>query len=106
MMPGIRAAVLFLLAASVAGAALAQSPGADLYKNRCAICHGQDGLAASPGAKSLKVPSFKSPEMLAASDSRFYLTTLRGENRMPAYAGNLTDSQIKEVLAYIRTLQK
>jgi mono/diheme cytochrome c family protein len=102
----IRAAALFVLAASMAGAAFAQSPGADTYKAKCASCHGADGLAATPAGKSTKTPSFKAPAMLKASDARFVLTTRNGEGKMPAYAGKLTDAQIKDVVAYIRTLQK
>jgi mono/diheme cytochrome c family protein len=44
--------------------------------------------------------------MLKASDARFALTTRNGEGKMPAYNGKLTDAQIKDVIAYIRTLQK
>jgi mono/diheme cytochrome c family protein len=44
--------------------------------------------------------------MLAASDHQFFVSTKDGLNRMPAYKGKLTDQQIKDVIAYIRTLQK
>lgn len=103
---GIRVAAIFLLAGLIAAPAFAQAPGADTYKTRCAMCHGADGLAATPMAKNMKVLSFKDAAMLKASDARFMLTTRNGEGKMPAYAGKLTDAQIKDVIAYIRTLQK
>ncbi|MGD0546565.1 MAG: cytochrome c [Terracidiphilus sp.] len=106
MNSGIRAAVIFLLAVFIAAPAFAQAPGADTYKAKCAMCHGADGLAATPMAKSMKVLSFKDPAMLKASDARFVLTTRNGEGKMPAYSGKLTDAQIKDVIAFIRTLQK
>ncbi|MGA2277072.1 MAG: cytochrome c [Terracidiphilus sp.] len=106
MNSGIKAASMILLAASFAMPALAQTSGEAVYKAKCALCHGADGLANTPAAKSMKMLSFKDPSMLKASDARFALTTRNGEGKMPAYNGKLTDAQIKDVIAYIRTLQK
>jgi mono/diheme cytochrome c family protein len=102
----IKTAFIILLAASVAAPAFAQAPGADTYKAKCAMCHGPDGLAATPMAKNLKILSFKDPSMVKASDAQFIASTKNGKGKMPAYAGKLTDAQIKDVIAYIRTLQK
>jgi mono/diheme cytochrome c family protein len=70
------------------------------------MCHGADGLAATPMAKNLKVLSFKAPEMLKAPDAQFIASTKNGKGKMPAYNGKLTDAQIKDVISYVRTLQK
>ena len=105
-MQAIRAAAVILLAASIAGPAFAQAPGADTYKAKCAMCHGADGLAATPMGKNMKILSFKAPEMVKAPDAQFIASTKNGKNKMPAYKGKLTDPQIKDVITYIRTLQK
>ncbi len=97
----IRAAALTLLAASLAGAAFAQDRGADAYKAKCAKCHGPDGLATSPMARSMKIPSFKSPELMKWSDAQFAAFTKKN------YTDNgPTDAQIKDIVVYIRKLQK
>ena len=96
----------FLLAISLAGPAFSQAPGADTYKAKCAMCHGTDGLANTPTAKNFKVLSFKDPEMIKATDAQFIASTTDGKGKMPAYKGKLTDAQIKDVTAFIRTLQK
>jgi mono/diheme cytochrome c family protein len=101
-----RMAALVLLATSMALPAFSQAPGADTYKAKCAMCHGADGLAATPMAKSMKVVSFKDPTMTSASDAQFIASTTNGKGKMPAYTGKLTDAQIKDVIAFIRTLQK
>ena|SRR5271166_4274649 len=106
MRSGICAAAVILLAASIAAPAFAQASGAATYKAKCAMCHGADGLATSTMAKSMKVLSFKAPEMVKASDAQFFASTKNGKNKMPAYNGKLTDAQIKDVVAYIRMLQK
>ena len=106
MIRGFRTASIILLAASIAGPAFAQAPGADTYKAKCAMCHGADGLAATPMGKNMKILSFKDPAMIKASDEQLFASTKNGKNKMPAYAGKLTDAQIKDVISYIRTLQK
>ena len=102
----IRTAAVMLLAILLVAPAFAQGPGADTYKAKCAMCHGADGLAATPMAKSMKVVSFKDPTMVQAPDAQFIASTKDGKGKMPAYACKLTDAQITDVVAYIRTLQK
>jgi mono/diheme cytochrome c family protein len=102
----LKTAAVVVMAAMMAAPAIAQGPGADTYKAKCAMCHGADGLAATPMAKSMKVLSFKDPTMVSASDAQFIASTTNGKGKMPAYTGKLTDPQIKDVIAYIRTLQK
>ena len=105
MSQGFKVAAALLLAASLAAPALAED-SATLYKAKCAMCHGADGLAATPVGKTMKVLSFKAPEMVSASDARFIASTTNGKAKMPAYKDKLTGAQIKDVVAYIRTLQK
>ncbi len=102
----LKAAAAILLAASIAGPAFAQAPGADTYKAKCASCHGADGLAATPMGKMMKILSFKAPEMMKATDAQFIKSTTDGKGKMPAYKGKLSDGQIKDSISYIRTLQK
>ncbi len=84
----------------------AQSSGADTYKAKCAQCHGADGAGATPAGKAMKTPSFSSPEALKMSDADMIAMTKAGKGKMPAYSGKLTDPQIKDVVNYVKTLQK
>ncbi len=95
-----------LLAATTMATAFAQGAGADTYKAKCAMCHGADGLASGPVGKSMKIPAFNSPELVKASNADLIAATTSGKGKMPAYTGKLTGEQIKDVVAYIRTLQK
>ncbi len=101
-----RTAALILLAGSLVGPAFAQNSGADIYKAKCAMCHGADGLATTPTAKNFKVLSFKDPAMMKATDAQFIASTTDGKGKMPGYKAKLTEGQIKDVISYIRTLQK
>ena len=102
----LRMASVILLAASFAAPVFAQGDAAAVYKSKCAMCHGADGLAATPAGKSMKALSFKDPAMVKASDAQFIASTTNGKGKMPAYKGKLTDAQVKDVVQYIRTLQK
>ena|ERR1700744_1792966 len=102
----IRNAAFVLLAASIAAPVFAQSAGADTYKSKCAMCHGPDGLAATPMGKMMKIPSFRDPDQVKATNADLIAITKNGKGKMPAYSGKLTDDQIKDVVSYIRTLQK
>jgi mono/diheme cytochrome c family protein len=43
---------------------------------------------------------------MKASDAQFIASTKNGKGTMKGYSGRLTDAQIKDVIAYVRTLQK
>jgi mono/diheme cytochrome c family protein len=90
----------------VAGTVSYAQSGADTYKSKCQMCHGADGTGNTPAGKSTKVRSFASPEVKQMSDDDLIAVTTNGKNKMPAYKGKLTDAQIKDLVAYIRTLQK
>lgn len=100
----VRVCVLSLLAASTMS--LAQGSGADIYKSKCQMCHGADGSGNTPAGKSTKVVPFNSPDIINRSDADLIAITKNGKGKMPAYAGKLTDAQIADVIAHIRTLQK
>jgi mono/diheme cytochrome c family protein len=102
----LRIAAAVCLAAASVSPALAQDAGAATFKLKCAMCHGSDGLAATPAGKVFKAASFLDPAIVKAPDAELIAVVKNGKNKMPAWAGKLTDDQIAAVVAYIRTLQK
>jgi mono/diheme cytochrome c family protein len=85
--------------------ARAQS-GAEMYKSKCAMCHGADGKGDTPVGKSLKLRDLGSPDVQKQSDAELIAITADGKGRMPAYKGKLSEAQIKEVVSYVRTFKK
>ncbi len=94
-------AVLGLIA-GMAMPALA-ADGAAIYKAKCAMCHGPDGSKANA---AMGIKPLSGPEVQAQSDAQLTEVTSKGKGKMPAYAGKLSDEEIKAVVAYIRTLKK
>ncbi len=76
------------------------------YKTKCTMCHGADGKGDTPAGKKMGAHDFASPEVLKMSDAELTQILEKGKNKMPGYAGKLKDSEIKDLVAYVRTLGK
>lgn len=85
--------------------AIAQAP-ADIYKAKCAMCHGADGTAATPAGKAMKARDFHDPEVIKATDADLTLAITKGRNKMPAYGTQYSADQIKALVVYVRDMQK
>ena len=71
------------------------------YKSKCAMCHGPDGKGGKMGTRD-----FASPEVKAESDAQLADIISKGKGKMPPYGAKLKDTEIKDLIAYIRTLAK
>ena len=98
--------MLIVLSIVLVTPGFARNQGADTYKAKCAMCHGADGDGNTPAGKAMKTKSFKDPDLIKASDADLIAAIKNGKGKMPAYAGKLTDDQIKDVVTFIRALQK
>lgn len=100
------AVVLLVAWAGPASAADAES-GQKIYKQKCLMCHGASGAGDGSMGKMLKPPppSFADADrMVKHSDEELITKIKEGKSPMPSYGSRLSDSQIQDVLAYIRTL--
>ncbi|MHB8888325.1 MAG: c-type cytochrome [Acidobacteriaceae bacterium] len=102
----IRLMAIVAMGACMTAAAFAQSSTESIYKTKCAMCHAADGSGNTPAGKRMNVPPLKSPDIVKKSDAELIAATKNGKGKMKGYANKLTDSQIKELIAYVRTLQK
>lgn len=84
----------------------AADTGADVFKTKCAACHGADGKGETTMGKNLKLKDLGSADVQSKSDGDLTKLIEDGKKPMPAYKGKLTDDQIKDVVKYIRTLKK
>jgi|HubBroStandDraft_6_1064221.scaffolds.fasta_scaffold592363_2 mono/diheme cytochrome c family protein len=82
----------------------ADTPGESVYKAKCAGCHGPDGVGSTPAGKAMKVRDFHSPEVQKETDAELTDIISNGKNKMPKYADKLKDSEIKDLVGYVRAL--
>lgn len=73
--------------------------GQKLYAANCAMCHGSGGRSVMPGA-----PNFDRGERVLQPDFALLASIRSGKNAMPAFQGILSDRDIMDVIAYLRTL--
>ena len=84
----------------------AQDAGEKVYKAKCSMCHGPDGAGATPAGKATKARDFCSDEVKKETDQEWTHIIVKGKNKMPGYDKKLTDTEVKDVIAYIRALCK
>jgi cytochrome c6 len=91
-------AAVFALVLTLSLSAHAQA--ADLYKSKCAMCHGADGAKAAGH-------DFTSAAVQKQSDADLTAVIADGKApKMPKYGDKLKPEEIKGLVAYIRTLKK
>jgi cytochrome c6 len=104
----LRFSSLVLLAVGVlalCSASMVAQDAAGTYKAKCVVCHGADGKGSNMGQK-MGTHDFTSADVQKESDAQLTDAIAKGKGKMPAYDGKLKDSEIKDLVAYIRTMAK
>ena len=86
--------------------AQAQTGGEALYKSKCAACHGADGKGQTTMGKANNLKDLGSADVQKLSDDDIAGIISGGKGKMPAYGKSLKPEQVKDLVAYIRTLKK
>ena len=85
--------------------------GEAVYKTRCAICHGPSGLGDGKMSKIIKSPPPFNLTYSVMPDDYLKSIILGGgasmgrSPKMPPWQGELTDKELEEVIAYIKSLR-
>ena len=82
--------------------------GQILYTKHCASCHGKTGLGDGVKARALKdfAGDFSKPEFHAETDGALFYKSKIGRGEMPSYEGKLSDTDIWNMVNYMRKLRK
>ena len=110
----IRFGIAASLAALVCGPGALAAPSAkENYEKHCQKCHGPDGksqtrLGKKSGAKDLsdKSNQAKLTDEDAFNGIKFGRKNSKGEEKMDSFGDVLSDKEISELVAYVRTLAK
>ena len=73
-------------------------PGKALFTENCIRCHGEDGTRGFLGAKNLRKSTL--------TDSAIILKITNGRRIMPSFKKKFTPEEIREVMAYVKTLRQ
>lgn len=86
----------------------AATAGAEVFKTNCATCHGDSGHGDGPAGAALDPAPKNLAELqkIASDDYLFWrINTGREGTAMVAWKGTLSEEQIWQVVAFIRTLK-
>jgi cytochrome c6 len=95
-------AVLTLMVCLAATAALAQG---DVYKSKCAMCHGAAGIPNPAMASAMGIKAATDPSVKALTEAEMIAVVKNGKGKMKPIAG-LTDAQVKEAVDTFRSFAK
>lgn len=89
---------IFLQMAALQAVANDVDRGRDVFMQKCMGCHGEAGEGKLTGQ-----PNFKEGQAFFRSESALADIIREGKGVMPSFNGLLTDEDIRNVVAYVRT---
>lgn len=77
-----------------------RAESASIYEKRCASCHGEDGKAATPVGRALKIPSFA-----GSTFTREQIASLLAKSESHSRLGlTLGDAELEALVAHLNAL--
>lgn len=114
MRPYIR--LTYLGSAMIAGSFLFLAPtglradakaGKETFQTYCAQCHGADGSGNTIMGSSLHAADLRSAEVQKLTTPALIKVVQDGKNdKMPPFKDKLSDEEVKDAVAYVRTFAK
>jgi mono/diheme cytochrome c family protein len=113
----LRDAIAYIRRLSTPGEHVSVMAGRDIYNASCWVCHGRDGRGDGPAAKTLVGPpprDFTDPDFhmeqredeIRAVLHRGAEAAIHGSPMMVEWSSRLSDQQIEDVMAYLRTFRR
>lgn len=75
------------------------------FQQKCSICHGSNGKAATLMAKNLGAPDLTSQKVQSMNDAELKNTIEKGHGKMPAYGSVLGPAGVDSMLKFVRSLK-
>ena len=106
----LRQAVFAVVISLASAMALAQSSGSATYIPKCAGCHGTNGVVVSAYMKSRGTPDADDPNIRSLTPNQMFSSVKNGKVGpngtfgMPPFKNRLTDAEIRDAVAFFRTL--
>ena len=97
--PAVPVTLLACALIAVCTAPAVAQDAAATYKSKCAVCHGPDGKGGKMGTRN-----FAAQEVKAQSDAQLIEIITKGKGKMPPYGGKLKDTEVQDLVTYIRSL--
>jgi cytochrome c6 len=83
-------------AATIAALSGDSANGKTLYENNCQVCHGPNGKTGTANKDIVHEAKDETTEAIS--------TILDGDGTMPSWRAQLTNQQVADIIAYLKTL--
>jgi mono/diheme cytochrome c family protein len=95
-----------MLSAVAFAAGAESSSGAELWRRRCAMCHGDDGRGHTQVAERTPMPDLTSAGWQSSHSDEQIRAAIRlgGRDPMPAFKDRLTSEDLDALIRFIRAL--
>ena len=80
--------------------------GENIFRAKCAVCHGVDGSGQTENGKKLKVPDLRSEKVQSLTDDELLETFMEGKGNMPPIGKKYRADQLKQVVIHVRSLAR
>ena len=97
---------LFVATSSLLSQQAQKSSGASIFRSKCVLCHGADGSGKTPLGKQLQAADLRSNDVQKLSNAELHKIIHDGQTNMPAFADQLSDEEIDQVLKQVRAFGK
>ena len=97
--------LLLTLAVVLTPIAFGQAP-ADIFMDKCAVCHGADGAGKTAKGKKVKAVDVRESSKKMTADAMLQVLTNGKGTDMEGYAKVFSADQLKGLVAYYRGLAK
>ncbi len=95
-----------LLFATPIGAVAQPSNGAEVWRHRCAMCHGEDGRGQTEQGQRSSIPDLTDPAWQSQrTDERIRAAILLGGKQMPGFKDKLAKEDLEALVQFIRGLK-
>ena len=105
-LPVLPVAMMLLLSARPALLGAFPGDGESTFRAKCSICHGVDGSGNTATGKKLKMRDLRADDVQKQTDAQLAEIIAKGKKDMPGYEKKLKETQIKELVAYLRDFAK
>ncbi len=105
----------FILASSallLAGTLPCAADAAALYSKNCASCHGSDGSGNTKMGKKAGARDYRDPKVQSSFSDADGISAIKngvkkdGKEKMKAYGSKVSESDVKDLLKYVRAFKK
>lgn len=77
---------------------------ASFFRSNCVVCHGKEAEGGELSGRV--VPSLRAEAAIQKTDAELYEQIANGKNGMPPFKYQLTEGQIRNMVRFVRDLQK